>query len=116
LAPSPCALRLVAFQIAVVSFSETYISVAWLSWVPNLLIAEVIVNRIRPSGPRRQQPRLNLSARQRQQASIRRAHLVDNPIEHAKEPLERIATGERCKPDRRAGSDPVSPMLTPGTT
>jgi hypothetical protein len=35
--------------VAEVEFIESYITVAWLSWVPNLMIAEVIVNRIRPN-------------------------------------------------------------------
>jgi uncharacterized membrane protein len=42
-------LWLILFQVAEVEFIESYITVAWLSWVPNLMIAEVIVNRIRPN-------------------------------------------------------------------
>jgi hypothetical protein len=42
-------LWLILFQVTEVEFIEAYISVAWLSWVPNLMIAEVIVNRIRPN-------------------------------------------------------------------
>jgi uncharacterized membrane protein len=42
-------LWLILFQMAEFEFIESYITVAWLSWVPNLMIAEVIVNRIRPN-------------------------------------------------------------------
>jgi len=42
-------LWLIVFQVAEVEFIEAYITVAWLCWVPNLMIAEVIVNRIRPN-------------------------------------------------------------------
>jgi len=42
-------LWLIVFQVAGVEFVEAYITVAWLSWVPNLIVAEGIVNRIRPS-------------------------------------------------------------------
>jgi uncharacterized membrane protein len=41
-------LWLIVFQVAEVEFIEAYITVAWLCWVPNLMVAEVIVNRIRP--------------------------------------------------------------------
>lgn len=42
-------LWLIVFQVAEVEFIEAYITVAWLCWVPNLMMAEVIVNRIRPN-------------------------------------------------------------------
>ncbi len=38
----------VVFQVAGVEFINGYIAVAWLSWIPNLLVAEWIVNQIRP--------------------------------------------------------------------
>lgn len=41
-------LWLIIFQVAGVEFIEAYIAVAWISWVPNLLVAEGIVYRIRP--------------------------------------------------------------------
>jgi Predicted membrane protein (DUF2306) len=41
-------LWLVIFQVTGVDFAEGYVAVAWLSWVPNLIVAEWIVNRIRP--------------------------------------------------------------------
>jgi uncharacterized membrane protein len=42
-------LWLIVFQVAEVEFIQAYITVAWLCWVPNLMMAEVIVNRIRPN-------------------------------------------------------------------
>jgi Predicted membrane protein (DUF2306) len=39
---------LVIFQVTGVDFAEGYVAVAWLSWVPNLIVVEWIVNRIRP--------------------------------------------------------------------
>jgi hypothetical protein len=42
-------LWIIVLQVAGVEFIEAYITVAWLCWVPNLMIAEVIVNRIRPN-------------------------------------------------------------------
>jgi uncharacterized membrane protein len=42
-------LWLIVFQVIGVEFLEAYITVAWLCWVPNLIVAEGIVNRIRPS-------------------------------------------------------------------
>jgi uncharacterized membrane protein len=45
-------LWLIVFQVAGVEFIEAYITVAWLCWVPNLIVAEGIVNRIRASGRR----------------------------------------------------------------
>jgi uncharacterized membrane protein len=53
-------LWLIAFQIAGLDFVESYITVAWLCWVPNLLIAEVIVSRGRPQ--RAAQPTLSPSS------------------------------------------------------
>jgi uncharacterized membrane protein len=41
-------LWLIVFQVMGVEFLEAYIAVAWLCWVPNLIVAEGIVNRIRP--------------------------------------------------------------------
>lgn len=41
-------LWLIVFEVAGVEFLEAYITVAWLCWVPNLIVAEGIVNRIRP--------------------------------------------------------------------
>jgi uncharacterized membrane protein len=41
-------LWLIIFEVAGVEFIEAYITVAWLAWVPNLLIAEWMVNRIKP--------------------------------------------------------------------
>jgi Predicted membrane protein (DUF2306) len=41
-------LWLVIFRVAGVEFAESYVAVAWLSWVPNLVVAEWIVDRIRP--------------------------------------------------------------------
>jgi uncharacterized membrane protein len=41
-------LWLIGFEVRGVNFVESYATVAWLSWVPNLLIAEWIVHRIRP--------------------------------------------------------------------
>jgi len=41
-------LWLILFQVAGVEFLEAYITVAWLCWAPNLIVAEGIVNRIRP--------------------------------------------------------------------
>ncbi len=38
----------IVFQVVGVEFLEAYITVAWLCWVPNLMVAEGIVNRIRP--------------------------------------------------------------------
>ncbi|NOY42967.1 MAG: DUF2306 domain-containing protein [Planctomycetes bacterium] len=42
----------VVFQLAEVEFAAAYITVAWLSWVPNLIVAEWIVNRIRLNSDR----------------------------------------------------------------
>ena len=44
-------LWLIVFQVVGVEFLEAYITVAWLCWVPNLIMAEGIVNRIRPRRP-----------------------------------------------------------------
>jgi hypothetical protein len=41
-------LWLLVFQVAGVALLEGYIAVAWLSWVPNLIAAELLVDRIRP--------------------------------------------------------------------
>jgi hypothetical protein len=41
-------LWLVGLQVLGVDPAEAYVAVAWLSWVPNLLVAELIVNHIRP--------------------------------------------------------------------
>jgi hypothetical protein len=46
-------LWLLTFQAAGVELSEAYITVAWLCWVPNLMVAELIVSRIRPGQRRR---------------------------------------------------------------
>lgn len=42
-------LWLMVFQGVGVEFIEAYITVAWLCWVPNLIVAEGIVDRIRPN-------------------------------------------------------------------
>ena len=39
-------LWMVVFQVAGLDYIESYIAVAWLSWVPNLVVAEWIVHRI----------------------------------------------------------------------
>ena len=44
-------LWLILFQVVGVEFIDAYITVAWLSWVPNLIIAEFIINRISPNQP-----------------------------------------------------------------
>ncbi len=41
-------LWLVSLQGAGVGFTDAYVTVAWLCWVPNLIFAEWMVNRIRP--------------------------------------------------------------------
>jgi uncharacterized membrane protein len=41
-------LWLIVFEVVGVEFFEAYITVAWLCWVPNLMVAEGIVDRIRP--------------------------------------------------------------------
>ena len=38
----------IVFQVAAVDFTTAYITVAWLSWIPNLLVAEWIVHKIKP--------------------------------------------------------------------
>jgi uncharacterized membrane protein len=43
---------LLTFQATGVELSEAYITVAWLCWVPNLMVAELIVGRIRPGRQR----------------------------------------------------------------
>jgi hypothetical protein len=45
-------LWLVVFDSLGVEFIDAYVAVAWLSWVPNLMVAEGIVSWIRP-GQRR---------------------------------------------------------------
>jgi Predicted membrane protein (DUF2306) len=39
----------VVFQVAGVDFIVGYVTVAWLCWIPNLIVAEWIVSRMRPS-------------------------------------------------------------------
>lgn len=41
-------LWMAVFQIAGLDYIESYITVAWLSWVPNLMVAEWIIHRITP--------------------------------------------------------------------
>jgi len=41
-------LWLTLFQVLGIPLAEGYVAVAWLSWVPNLIVAEAIVNHIRP--------------------------------------------------------------------
>lgn len=46
-------LELMPLVIAGLEFDTAYTTVAWLSWVPNLLVAEwIILGRPRPSAPR----------------------------------------------------------------
>jgi uncharacterized membrane protein len=40
-------LWLAVFQVAGLEFLDSYIAVAWLAWVPNLLVAEWIAHRLR---------------------------------------------------------------------
>lgn len=46
-------LWLPALSVAGYSFNDSYMAVAWLSWVPNLIVAEIIANKA-PSVVRRQ--------------------------------------------------------------
>jgi len=41
------------FIVSGVDYIEAYIAVAWVSWVPNLLVAEWIVHRLRSGAPAR---------------------------------------------------------------
>jgi Predicted membrane protein (DUF2306) len=39
-------LRMPIFITSGVDYTEAYVAVAWLCWVPNLMVAELIVHRI----------------------------------------------------------------------
>lgn len=49
-------LWLTLFQAASLDFTLSYITMAWISWLPNLIVAEWAFNRIRVVVPVRRQP------------------------------------------------------------
>jgi hypothetical protein len=42
-------LWLILFQVAGLDFTFSYIAMAWISWIPNLILAEWMFNRIQPT-------------------------------------------------------------------
>ena len=44
-------LYLPASMVAGLAFERAYPVIAWLCWVPNLIVAELLWNRARPTSP-----------------------------------------------------------------